>query len=480
MALQVFAQPFDPRPRVAARQGLVQIGHRGAHRRVQATRIDVAQRIGREIAEQPDRPVDVLQHPVRRPVHRNAEIPEKARVPRLGQVVGGQPPRDQVAFQVEPHHDVQVVLDLVGLGADIAWGHAVDGAIEFVGVRDRQAAGHVRHPPVQPPGKGPAPSHLVFIDARLAFMDAHRHATSQRRQRVVGVDAQFIAGMADLVDRRIDAVERVGFHDPRGDPAVLPAAGRERVDGDVHPAARPVIAKGGRAGARQAQLHFLREPTLQPLRLVGGAQDILAQGDQPGSHRVKQPGQFGLCHARFVIVQQRVIGVAVAETRSQQGVRGILFQHHDLVQRGQEILGRVVGARRGPDALGQARLPGDLGRQLGGDGAGAAVIAGDQGENAFLARGPGVRRLDPFADAGIGAPLVQHRLHRGHLFGPLFGGAPGHHGFLIPGEPFGHGRQRLGLALERQQLRHRGLAAIGRDRRGSGHRIVPRTLVSKG
>ena len=48
---------------------------------MQTARIDIAQRIGREIAEQPLGPMHVLQHAVRRLIDSKAEIAGKAVVP---------------------------------------------------------------------------------------------------------------------------------------------------------------------------------------------------------------------------------------------------------------------------------------------------------------------------------------------------------------------------------------------------------------
>src|SRR5690606_34889609 len=137
---------------------------------------------------------------------------------------------------------------LVGLGADIAGGDAVHGAVELVRIGNRQPAHHVAHARVQPAGKGAATAQLVFVDAALAFVDAHRDAAAQRREGVVLVDALFVAGMPDLVDGRVDAVEGVGLDDAGGDAAVLPATAGKRVHGDIHPPAGPVIAEAGGAG----------------------------------------------------------------------------------------------------------------------------------------------------------------------------------------------------------------------------------------
>jgi hypothetical protein len=113
-------------------------------------------------------------------------------------------------------------MHLIGLGADEAGLHPVHRGIEIVGRSDAEIAEALDHLAMQPAGKGAAAAQLVFIDPALAFMHAHRHALPDRRQQVVGVDALLIGGMADLVDGRVEAVERIAFDHPRGDPHILP------------------------------------------------------------------------------------------------------------------------------------------------------------------------------------------------------------------------------------------------------------------
>ena len=80
------------------------------------------------------------------------------------------------------------------------------------------------HFAVKPAREGAAASHLVFIDAALAFMHPHRTPMPDGAQRIFRVDGQFIAGMSDLMDGRIQAVERVRSDNAGGYAAVLPCA----------------------------------------------------------------------------------------------------------------------------------------------------------------------------------------------------------------------------------------------------------------
>ena len=265
-------------------------------------------------------------------------------------------------------------------------------------------------------------------------MHAHRDAATQRGEGVIVVDAQLIAGMANLVNGGIEAVERIGLDHPRGDAAVLPAAAAEGMHRQIQTAPRPVIAEGGGAGACQSQLGFLREMAGQRGGLVLGAKDVFAQRHQPRPHRIEQRGDPRAGHAGLVIVQQRVIEIAAI------GQRGGLFafQHQHLIQHRQEIIRRVGGAGIGPDRLRQRCQPRQFRGQTRRNPAGAAIVAGDQLDGAGIGLAAGLDAGQPFAQTRIGAAFVQQRLDRGHFLGPLFDGTARHHRFLIPAQPFGN------------------------------------------
>ena len=69
---------------------------------------------------------------------------------------------------------------------------------------------------------------------------------------------------------------------------------------------------------------------------------------------------------------------------------------------------------------------------------------------AFM-RGP----VQPFAQTRVGAPCMQDPLERCHLIAALIGRPARHHGFLIPAQTAHDLRERFGLALKGQKIRHR-------------------------
>ena len=115
----------------------------------------------------------------------------------------------QSAFQIKPQKHVQIVLQLVGLGPDIAVRDTVDDAVEGFFIRHAKITEGIAHLTIQPAGKGTAAPKLVFIDPALAFMHAHGHTTTQRRQQMHAVDVLLIGPMPDLVNGGVDAVERI-------------------------------------------------------------------------------------------------------------------------------------------------------------------------------------------------------------------------------------------------------------------------------
>ncbi len=450
MPLHALAQPFARHHGLSGREMHVEIGQVGTQRRVQAAGIDIAEAVGREIAEKPDRPVHILQHPLRGARDRMAEIGGEPVVPGRFQIAHREVARNERALQIEAQHDMEVILHLVGLGADMAGMHAVDRPIECLLVGKAEIAESLHHPPEKPAAEGPAAAKLVLVDPALAFVHAHRDPLPQRREPVIGVDPLLVAGMAGLVDRGIEAVERVALAHPRGDAHIVARAGGERMHRQIEPSAREIIAEAARHLARKAHLRLMREMSrdLGPIR----PKRRTAQFHQPRPHLGKEPLERLRRHPRLIFVQKRVIAIAAIGERR----RFLSLELQNLGQGRREGGDIVGGARLGPDPLRPACQPRQRHRQGGGHARRALVIAADEAQF-----GPGLRILgvgfllrlgQKMAARGIGAPLVQHRLHRAHLLGALLGRAARHHRLLVPAQTARHLRQRRAFALARHQI----------------------------
>ena len=95
-------------------------------------RVERSERVGREVADQPGRPVHVLQH-AHAVVRRNdADERAHALVPGGRQIVDRQVASHQRELELEAQEDVQVVGDLVGLDADQRRLDEVGGAHELL------------------------------------------------------------------------------------------------------------------------------------------------------------------------------------------------------------------------------------------------------------------------------------------------------------------------------------------------------------
>ena len=96
---------------------------------------------------------------------------------------------------------MQTIGQLVGLGADEAGLHLIDGTVELL---RRYMAQLLReeflHLGVDDPHEGAGPADEVLVEPGLALMDAHGDAAGQAGVLQVVPDAQLIQGMAALVE----------------------------------------------------------------------------------------------------------------------------------------------------------------------------------------------------------------------------------------------------------------------------------------
>ncbi|OIQ72761.1 hypothetical protein GALL_456100 [mine drainage metagenome] len=278
-------------------------------------------------------------------------------------------------------------------------------------------------------------------------MHAHRDAVAKRGQQVSLIDRLFVTSVPGFVDGRVEAVERLFLHHPRRDAHIVTRAGGERVDRQIKPSPVPVIAERLRQIAGDAHLAVSRELAGQ-----GGGlrrtQNTVRQRDQSRPQPVKHRADAFRRRTGFIIVQKRVIEIAVACQRR----RLFPLQRHDAGKGWQEIRHLFGTARPGPDALRDGCHTGDFGRQCRRNAGlffiGAADVAKLRALDLILR----FRRLQPLANARIGAAGVEDALDRAGLVTTLIGGAARHHGFLIPAKAARNLPQRLGIALKGHEV----------------------------
>ena len=86
-------------------------------------------------------------------------------------------------------------------------------------------------------------------------MHAHGYTIAKRREQIVIADPLLITRMADLMDRGIEAIERITQAGARGDAHIKARAGGERMHRFVDAAMAHVVAEG--LGKLARQLHLL-------------------------------------------------------------------------------------------------------------------------------------------------------------------------------------------------------------------------------
>ena len=104
---------------------------------------------------------------------------------------------------------MQVILHLVGFGPNKPVADTVHGRKERVFVCDTKVTKLIAHLPIEPTRERATATQLVFINPALAFVHTHRHTCTHRCQQMGRVNPLLIGGVADLVDSRIKAVERI-------------------------------------------------------------------------------------------------------------------------------------------------------------------------------------------------------------------------------------------------------------------------------
>ncbi len=170
-------------------------------RSIELRRHDVAQGVALErAADQPAVPMHILHDAVPVVGRTQSEALRVAGVPGLGQIGNGKFAFQQVQFQPKADDDVQVIGDLVGLGANQRRFDAVDRGIELVDGdigklrrKDFLEARIIVLP------ESDAAANLVFPQPRLAFMDAGRCALVQRRALEGRVDAKLVQRVAGFM-----------------------------------------------------------------------------------------------------------------------------------------------------------------------------------------------------------------------------------------------------------------------------------------
>src|SRR4051794_32088164 len=209
-AMEVLAQPVAKRRELALLEAVVDVRHVGGDSFPDLGGDQVAERVGREVADGAARPVHVLQHAFGVARHVDAEVLPHAAVPLVRQLFERELLGEHRLLELEAEDDVQVVGRLVRLDADQRRLHDVHLAVPAL---DVVAAERVRVQLLQAreevtPERQRAADEVLPHPA-LRLVHAERHAARERRSLERRVDLVLVQPVPELVHRPEEAAEVV-------------------------------------------------------------------------------------------------------------------------------------------------------------------------------------------------------------------------------------------------------------------------------
>ena len=161
---------IDPHP--IEQSGVVRAVHLRGKRRILTPRsrdemggIDVSKTISREIPEDANAPVNVLQAPLSVGLNFETKKRFKATIPLGGHILYRKIPRENFPLHLKSQEDVKIVSDLVGFDPDVAQLGLVHRLIHLID-GDESEVGEIFHRPGKPfLPKGAAASDVIFPKA---------------------------------------------------------------------------------------------------------------------------------------------------------------------------------------------------------------------------------------------------------------------------------------------------------------------------
>src|SRR5215472_2445140 len=198
--VDVFAQPRPQRRELAPRDLIVE--------RVSArigldelSRIKATERIGREIPEHAARPVAVLKNAHEIGLGRCAQELDARFVPRALQILYAERAGNQLPLELETHDDMEVIGHFVSRRPHRSAAHAVDGAIERLGIETAcilsVRVAHLWHK-ITPEGR--ASTDVILPETCLSLMHAEARRVTEKRLTVLRWVSLIIKRVTALVE----------------------------------------------------------------------------------------------------------------------------------------------------------------------------------------------------------------------------------------------------------------------------------------
>ena len=451
-------------PQPAGDSGEIPVGHAAVyiefllHVMEHLGTVGIAQSVRREVAEGTARPVAVLQAALAVIGNLHAQILLVQLCPRGRDLLCRQGARNELLLDLVPHHNVQAVGQLIGLGADEAGLHLVHSAVELLRSHISQLCGEeFLHLGIDGPDKGAGTADEVLVEAGLALVHAHGHTAGQAGVLQVIPDAQLIQGMAALVENGVHRGGHIVQVVVGGDADILVVElQRKGVFGLTQAAVAPVQTHDLHEIVRKRLLLLDRIFQMQEAVIdLGLLADGPDEGHQTLAQGVKEHVQLLGVHAPLILVQQGIIGrffrIIIA--------RELPVILHQLLQDGAEGGKVVFFLGLVPDitgAVGQLAVCHIL---LGGD---AGELPAAAAQLLHLAAVEGVQRLPPGIEflhqckgLGGGHQLLQFTGQNAQSHTPALGRVLGGHGHSVQIQAVGGavvGVQLLLQGLQRPQL----------------------------
>src|SRR5262249_3148129 len=203
VSIHILREPLAHRPELPACELLLDVAEIGACPIPDLHRDDVPELVRREVADQPDRPVHVLEDAVRIVRHVDAEVLLHSRIPRRRQIANGQRPGEQLQLELEAQDDVEPIRDLVRIAAERTGPDRIHRADERLLVDGAEPVCEERLQLwVEPAPEPDAAADEVLPRPTLRLVDRARRADAERRARERGVDRVVVDPVPELVHRR--------------------------------------------------------------------------------------------------------------------------------------------------------------------------------------------------------------------------------------------------------------------------------------
>src|SRR5208283_5015748 len=142
--------------------------------------------------------------------------------PSLGEIFHAQMAFEQIQLQVETHHNMEVIGDLVSIRSDQGSLHLVDRAVEGLEAYLPELVGkHIPQSREKMFPEGAAAAHHILPKPRLTLVDTRRGSRSKRRSLKRRSDSLLIQRMTGFVHGREQSVPDVIFIDAGGNADVV-------------------------------------------------------------------------------------------------------------------------------------------------------------------------------------------------------------------------------------------------------------------